>query len=589
MDRNSSKENDALATVLPTSTLFPREGDEEHTRAISGTPPMRAKEPTTLNRPGEEQTLVEHVGRYRILDKLGQGGMAAVYKAHDPSIDRTIAIKFLHTDLCRNEQYRSRFLREARVAGVLSHPNIVTVFDVGEIESRPYIAMELLDGTPLNEVVAAESRMPIREVVEIGIQLASALDYAHRKGIFHRDIKPSNIVRLKGTNTVKVTDFGIARVVTSDLTEHTQIGDVLGTPHYMSPEQALGQKVDGRSDLFSTGVVLYQLLTGQRLFEADSVASLMYCIAKEEPRPIEQLRSDVPAALRRVVERCLSKKPERRFQTGRELQDALLRVLRQIEEEATEKAADRIVPLRVKWTLLITSIVAVTMVITASVVIQRQYAALMHQVMEYGSSLARFMATEIAVPILSDEWVAVDVFAQEVIKTQDFNHITVVDHRGTVRVSNDAGLVGKPYVDPAGAVLDSSNKGTVVRTREAAGGTVLDFAAPVTFQAREIGRVHLGIPEAPLSRVARLSIVMMGILVLITVIAVCIATYVLANRFSKPIKLLRESMNEIGKGRFDHRIAERRNDEFGQLFQSFDDMARALQQREEPPPENTSK
>jgi eukaryotic-like serine/threonine-protein kinase len=292
--------------------------------------------------------------------------------------------------------------------------------------------------------------------------------------------------------------------------------------------------------------------------------------------------------LRRVVERCLSKKPERRFQTCRELQEALLRVLHDLDEEAAEKPAHRIVPLRVKWTLLITSIVAVTMVATASVVIQRQYAAMMNQVMEYGSSLARFMATEIAVPVLSDEWVAVDVFAQEVIKTQDFKHLTVVDHRGTVRVSNDPALVGHPYVGPPGATLDSGKKGTIVRTRHAAGGTVLDFEAPVTFQTREIGRVHLGIPEEPLSRMARMSILMMGILVLITVVAVCIATYVLANRFSKPIKLLRESMNEIGKGRFDHRIAERRNDEFGQLYQSFDDMAQALQQREEPPPENNS-
>jgi serine/threonine-protein kinase len=164
----------------------------------------------------------------------------------------------------------------------------------------------------------------------------------------------------------------------------------------------------------------------------------------------------------------------------------------------------------------------------------------------------------------------------------------VVDHGGTVRVSNDPALVGRPYVDPAGAVLDSGKKGAIVRTRHAAGGTVLDFQAPVTFQTREIGRVHLGIPEEPLSRVARLSILMMGILVLITVVAVCVATYVLAKRVSKPIKLLRESMNEIGKGRFDHRIAERRNDEFGQLYQSFDDMAQALQQRDEPPPENKS-
>jgi serine/threonine-protein kinase len=348
----------------------------------------------------------------------------------------------------------------------------------------------------------------------------------------------------------------------------------------------MGQKVDGRSDIFSAGVVLYQLITGQRPFDADTIVTLVHRIAKEEPRPIEQLRSDVPPPLRRVVERCLSKKPERRFQNGRELQDALIRVLRELDEEAKEKT-DRIVPLRVKWTLLITSIVAVTMIATASVVIQRQYAAMMNQVMDYGASLARFMATEIAVPVLSDEWIAVDVFAREILKTQDFQEITVVDYRGNVRVSNDASLVDKPYA-AAGTVVDSGKKGVVVRSRQAASGTIIDFEAPITFQTKEIGRVHLGIPEAPLSSVARLSILMMVILVLITVAAVCAATYVLANRFSKPMKLLRESMHEIGKGRFDHRIAERRKDEFGELFQSFDDMAQQLQQREEPLHEKAS-
>jgi eukaryotic-like serine/threonine-protein kinase len=563
-------------------------GNEEQTRVVIAPECLRPKEPITLNRPGEEQELVEQVGRYRILERLGHGGMAAVYRAHDPDIDRTLAIKFLHTNLCRDEQYRARFLRESQVAGVLSHPNIVTVFDVGEIESRPYIAMELVEGVPLSETIASGALLSMREVVEIGMQLGSALDYAHRKGIFHRDIKPSNIITLKGTNTIKVTDFGIARTENSELTVHTRMGDVLGTPQYMSPEQALGQKVDGRSDLFSTGVVLYQLITGQQLFEADSIASLMYRIAKEEPRPIEQLRSDIPPGLRRIVERCLAKKPEKRFQTGQELHDALSRVKRELEEEAAEKAADRIIPLRVKWALLVTSIVAVTMAVTATVVIQRQYASMMGQVMDYGASLTRFMATELAVPVLSEEWVAVEVFANEVIRTQDFHHIIVVDRQGTVRVSNDTDLVGKPYARPAGAVLESNRKGVTVHSRQTAGQTVLDFQGPVTFQGREIAKVHLGIPEAPLSRVARLSMSLMAMLVVITVASVFAATYVVGKRFSKPMQLLRDSMGEIAKGRFDHRIGIRRNDEIGQLFQSFDEMSQALHQREEKPSEKTS-
>src|SRR5689334_5741102 len=179
MDRKEPEKNEQ--SVLPGGIVCALEDDEEHTRVLQGSSRIAPGEPTTLNRWGEQQELVAEVGRYRLLEKLGQGGMAAVYKAHDPDIDRPIAIKFLHTYLCRDEQYRRRFMREAKLAGGLSHPNIVTVYDVGEIEGRPYIAMELLDGTPLSELLVPGSRPEIREIVEMGIQLASALDYAHAK------------------------------------------------------------------------------------------------------------------------------------------------------------------------------------------------------------------------------------------------------------------------------------------------------------------------------------------------------------------------------------------------------------------------
>jgi serine/threonine-protein kinase len=288
------------------------------------------------------------VGRYQILEKIGEGAMAAVYKAFDPSINRPLAIKFLRENLCVDPEYRSRFLREAKAAGMLSHPNIVTVFDVGEIEGRPYIAMELVDGEPLGDVAHKGGGLPITEVVDIGIQLAKALDYAHSKGVVHRDIKPNNFLRVKGSTTIKVGDFGIAHIKTTEASEQTRFGTVLGTPNYMSPEQTMGHKVDGRSDLFSAGVVLYELLTGKRPFEGDSVVTVALRIAKEDPPPIDRVRPDVPARLRRIVERCLNKQPEKRFQSGRELADALIKVSRELAEDADEKGRPRMVPLRLK-------------------------------------------------------------------------------------------------------------------------------------------------------------------------------------------------------------------------------------------------
>jgi serine/threonine-protein kinase len=353
----------------------------------------------------------------------------------------------------------------------------------------------------------------------------------------------------------------------------------------MSPEQAMGEKVDGRSDLFSVGVVLYQLLAGQAPFEATSIVTLAHRIAKVDPTPIEKQRRDVPPALRRVVERCLKKQPDKRFQNGRELAAALAKFIREINEEADSQGRPRIVPLRVKWTIMMAIIVAATMALTATIVIQRQYAAMMGQMIDYGASLAKFLAAENAVPALAGEWVAIDVSVQEILRTQDFHGITIVDRKGTVQVSNDASLVGQPYRSPAGARPAASGvAGVEIQSYVTSNGqTVLDFEAPITFQSKEVGRVHLGILERPLSKVARLSSFMMTLLVLITVAAVVIATYLIADKYSKPIKLLTESMAEIGRGRYDYRIAEQRKDEFGELYRAFDNMAHAVQKTSESP------
>lgn len=522
---------------------------------------------------------VRQVGRYQVEELLGRGGMAAVYKAYDPGIDRTIAIKFLHASLCEDEQYRSRFLREARAVGMLSHPNIATVHDVGEIEGRPYLAMELLVGDPLNEVMTAGTQFGIRQVVEIGIQLGRALDYAHSKGIVHRDIKPGNIIRLKDSNTIKVTDFGIAHVDSGSVTQYTRVGDMLGTPQYMSPEQMLGQKIDGRSDLFSAGVVLYQLLTGRRPFEGKTVMSVMLMIAKEDPEPIEKLRADVPPALRRIVERCLSKQPGKRFQTGGELVEGLIKVIRDIDEREREKQHPRIASLRVKWTAMMSLVVAVVMAVTATVVTQRQYAAMMGQVIDYGASLSRFIAAQSAVPALSEDWVSVDVFVQELMKTKDFHNIVVVDRDNMVRSASKASLVGQRFAKPEGEALGNRGNNVTVQRYVSNDETVLDFESPITFQDKRVGLVSLGIPEKPLAHVARLSIIMMTLLVFATIAAVAVATYFITDWFAKPIRLLEESMAEVGKGRFDYRIGEQRSDEFGSLYIAFDDMVEALQAR----------
>ena len=523
---------------------------------------------------------VRQVGRYQILERIGDGAMATVYKAFDPSINRPLAIKFLHPSFSVDPEYRSRFLREARAAGMLSHPNIVTIFDVGEIEGRPYIAMELLEGGPLGDEKQTGQGLPIPEVLDVGIQLAKALDYAHGKGIVHRDIKPSNILRVKGGTTIKVTDFGIARMESSELTDQTRIGTVLGTPNYMSPEQAMGQKVDARSDLFSAGVVLYELLTGKRPFNANSVVTLVLRIAKEDPKPIDLLRKDVPPALRRAADRCLNKQPDRRFQSGSELAEALIKVSRELNEEADSRGRPRSVPLRVKWTVIMAAVVAATMALTSAFVTSRQQSAMMGEMVAHGASLSKLIATESAVPALSEDWVAIDVFVQEVMKALNLQGLAVIDYKDVVRVSSHPQEVGHPYQRAQGVPIPARDESvSVQRARTSAGVDVLDFEAPITFQNKQVGKVRLAVSEAPLTKLAQHSWALMVLLLVVTVLAVVVATYFLAASYSKPIRLLRDSMGEIGKGQVGYRIAETRSDEFGLLYRVFDQMAEQLEQR----------
>ncbi len=578
---------DSEATRLSPVAWVPASGAASSTEASQGRP----RSITTLpNSPGFGASAksgeggadphIRQVGRYQVQSRLGRGGMATVYLAHDPSIGRDVAIKFLHASLCEDDEYRMRFLREARAAGGLSHPNIVVVHDVGEIDNRPYMAMELITGATLSDTLQKSRVLPIRDAVVMGLQLARALEYAHARGIVHRDIKPGNIMVLADGQTIKVADFGIAHMDDGSGEQNTVVGAVMGTPQYMSPEQTRGDKVDGRSDLFSAGIVMYQMLAGERPFRGESLVAVATKIANEEPPPLNQKRPDVPATLRRVVDRCLAKQPSQRYQTGQELADALLKVLGDIDETARERAKPHIVPLRVKWALMMGLIVAVVMGLTATIITQRQYAAMMGQVSDYGASLARFIAAQNAVSVLGDEWDAVDVVVHEIMKTGNFERVSVVDMAGTVRVSSQPGLLNKPY-KPEGVTIIADGTGGATGTRYTSQGEdVLGFNAPVLFQGKRVGLVALGIAEKPLTQVARLSIVLMIVLAVVTVLAVAIAMYFVANWFAKPIRLVGDSMAEIGKGRFDHRIGEHRNDEFGLLFQSFDAMAQALQQRE---------
>jgi serine/threonine-protein kinase len=250
------------------------------------------------------------IGRYEILDEVGQGAMGKVFRARDPLIERTVAIKTVSIAQLQQEgaDAEARFLREAQSAGRLSHPHIVTIYDVGEADGLAYIAMEYLSGATLRDVMN-RGPMPLELALDTATQMAEALAFAHEHGVIHRDIKPANVVITGQRGRIKLTDFGIAHLVNSD---HTHIGQMLGSPRYMSPEQAMGREVDGRSDIFSLGAVLYEMLTGHYAFDGDSLPTIVYRVVNEVPVAASMLRPALPAALASLLERMLSKNPQAR-------------------------------------------------------------------------------------------------------------------------------------------------------------------------------------------------------------------------------------------------------------------------------------
>jgi serine/threonine protein kinase len=268
---------------------------------------------------GSDRMERERIGKYEIIGELGRGTMGEVYKARDAVLNRFVALKTLTARVAPGDESLQRFQREAQAAALLNHPNIVTVHDFGEEGGLLYMAMELLEGTDLRDAIDCELLKTLDEKLDVLDGVLAALDYAHAKGVVHRDVKPANI-HLGPSRQVKIMDFGLARVSTSEM---TQEGIVLGTPNYMSPEQALGDKVDGRSDLFSTGAVLYELLTGHKPFEADSTPSVLFQVVHRQAPPVRRWAPDVPTGIVAVVNRSLEKDREKRFAAAGDMRAAI--------------------------------------------------------------------------------------------------------------------------------------------------------------------------------------------------------------------------------------------------------------------------
>jgi len=263
------------------------------------------------------------ISHYKILEKLGEGGMGIVYKAHDTKLDRDVALKFLPTNLTTDPAARERFIHEAKAASALSHPNICGIHAIEEFEQQHFIDMEFLEGKTLGELLK-EKELSLKEIVGIVLQIAQGLNAAHKKGIVHRDIKPDNIM-VTSERLVKIMDFGLAKLKGSS--KLTRTHSTLGTLSYMSPEQACGEEIDQRTDIFSLGAVLYEMVTGRQPFKGEHEAAIMYSVMNETPDPLARYKTDVPDELQRVIDKALAKEREKRYQHVDEMEADLRSVI----------------------------------------------------------------------------------------------------------------------------------------------------------------------------------------------------------------------------------------------------------------------
>lgn len=514
---------------------------------------------------------MERIGRYQVERELGRGSMSIVYEALDPRIDRRLAIKVLREGYARDVASRQRFLREARAAGGLNHPNIVTVFDVGQTDGLPFIAMELLPGRTLADFLEADENPGPDGILDLAIQLAAALDYAHQRDVIHRDVKPANIHFNPETRTVKLMDFGIAAI---DRGNTRQSGGIWGTPAFMAPEVIGGEEPGATSDLYALGVVLYRVLAGQLPWRAGSVGEMMAEITEQPPRPLVPRAAETPVELVELTRRLMAVAPADRPSSAA----SVLEELREIRSGFRRGLLRSVRQRSRAWRgpVVMGLVVAAALALGLVHVYRTQTEAMAQATYGYGDALASVIARETAESLILDDATALDMLVQDFAANPEVTYVHVSDRDGRVVVSTDAFLQGEERVDTPGQPVDR-DQGSV-RLIETAGGN-LEFQVPVRFQARRVGEVQLGIDGRPLRAAASATLGMLALVFGIIVGIMAAGLAWLVRRQGRSIQRITWGLKQIARGQYDFRLEPRRPDEFSALYRQFNAMAIRLQGR----------
>lgn len=524
-------------------------------------------------------------GRYQILGELGRGAMAIIYRGYDPKIARTLAIKTLRPEFSAHPEYRERFLTEAKAAGTLNHPHIVTVFDVGEVAGIPFIAMELLSGYTLDQFAARfPGGLPQPVLFRVAIAIAEALDFAHQHGVVHQDLKPENIALLNDQGDIKMMDFGIARILRKTDTPSTEGARAFlsGTPEYMSPEQIGDQPVDGRSDLYTLGVVLYELIVGKLPFQGDDPWAVWKKVMNQPAPPIRPLDPQTPPELLDLVMTLLSKDPGQRYQSAAGVAADLRSMAKRQTEMPQHWLARRIIPLRVRWPLLMGAILAVTMILGLLWVHQRQNAVISNLAFDYGFSLSEWVAMQTAEDLLLQDKLALQSWVDSMSRNRDIVYMAIDGAGDQPSVHSQ----GTGLTQLMGAELTTEH---VVRDRGAQrvysvhrpdGERLFVFESPIDYQGRVIGQLRIGLTTNALTAANHATLGTLLLWISVVFLVVTLGTYWFARRIQIPLDTLLNAQEQVRAGRLDHRIRTRRQDEFAQIFAAYNAMVDALEARE---------